>query len=556
MKRTLSLFTFLCVFMVISAQSFNVKKASKAVLTLKTFKADGSLLGSSCGFFIGEDGHALSCFTPFRDAYSAVVIDAQGREWPVQAMLGANETYDVAKFQVGIAKPQGLTVAPTDASTGEQVWLLPYHAGKVLPQGEVRRVEYFSGNNAYYTISLPLQDSQVSCPLLTPKGEVVGIMQPSANAADSLSYAVSALYADSLRMTGLSINDRALRSTHIKKALPREQDQALLTLYVAGSSLDSASYVNLVNDFITQFPKSADGYTYRAQLKMQANDFAGAQKDMEQSIAAAEKKDEAHYNYSRLVYQKEIYQGNQPYEPWSLNLSLQEVRKAYELNPQPIYRHHEAQVLYAQKQYANAFTIYDELVHSSLRSAELFYEASRCKIQLRDTIAQLALLDSALSMFSQPYLQEAAPYLLARAQALMDAGKWRSAVSDLNSYEPLMRSRIGANFYYIRYQAEVGARLFKQALEDIDRAIGLASDYDLYYAEKASLQVRVGLYEEAIGTASQCIKLAPDHSDGYLFLGLAQCLIGEKADGIKNLQKAKELGDAQADDLIVKYGGN
>ena len=36
-------------------------------------------------------------------------------------------------------------------------------------------------------------------------------------------------------------------------------------------------------------------------------------------------------------------------------------------------------------------------------------------------------------------------------------------------------------------------------------------------------------------------------------MGLAQCLKGEKAEGVKNLQKAKELGDAQADDLIEKY---
>ena len=46
----------------------------------------------------------------------------------------------------------------------------------------------------------------------------------------------------------------------------------------------------------------------------------------------------------------------------------------------------------------------------------------------------------------------------------------------------------------------------------------------------------------------------PDSSDGYLFLGLAQCLKGDKALGVVNLLKAKDLGDAQADVLIEKYG--
>lgn len=47
--------------------------------------------------------------------------------------------------------------------------------------------------------------------------------------------------------------------------------------------------------------------------------------------------------------------------------------------------------------------------------------------------------------------------------------------------------------------------------------------------------------------------LDSNNSDGYLFKGLAQCLKGDKAEGIKNLTKAKDLGDTQADALIEKY---
>ena len=168
-------------------------------------------------------------------------------------------------------------------------------------------------------------------------------------------------------------------------------------------------------------------------------------------------------------------------------------------------------------------------------------------------MGRLALLDSCLAQFSRPYLKEAAPYLLARAQLLIDMKRHRAAVNDLNDYETVMKAQVNANFYYLRYQAEVQGRLFQQALNDIDEAIRLTPQSDLYYAEKASLQVRVGQYDEAIQTALTCIELAPDHSDGYLFLGLAQCLKDQKAEGVKNLQKAKELGDPQAEELIEKY---
>ena len=171
----------------------------------------------------------------------------------------------------------------------------------------------------------------------------------------------------------------------------------------------------------------------------------------------------------------------------------------------------------------------------------------------RDTLAQLALLDSAVAMYDRPYLKEAAPFLFARAQARLDAGKYRDAVADLNDYEQLMPTQVNDRFYYIRHQADLGGRLFQQALNDINRAIELAPDNDLYPSEKASLQIRVGLFDEAMETARESIRQRPDYSDGYLFLGLAQCLKGQKEEGVKNLLKAKELGDPQADMLIEKY---
>ena len=248
-----------------------------------------------------------------------------------------------------------------------------------------------------------------------------------------------------------------------------------------------------------------------------------------------------------------MYLSQEPYEPWSLDKALSEAREAEKLNPLAIYRHQQAAILFAQKKYGESADIYNALFSSELRSPELFYEASRCKAAQKDTLGQIALLDSCLATFNQPYLKEAAPYLLARAQVLMDANQNRKAVTDLNEYEKLMVATVNDRFYYLRFQAEVGGRLFQQALNDIDQAIKMNPQYDLYYAEKASLQVRVGLYDEAIATANECVKIAPDHSDGYLFLGIAQCQKGLKADGLKNLQKARELGDSQADALIEKY---
>ena len=544
---------YLFTFLPLSAQPSWVKKATKSVFTLKTFTADGTLLGSANGFYVGKNGEAISCYAPFKGAQRAVVIDATGKEYEVACILGANETYDVAKFRVTTGKTLPLTVAQESASTDASVWLLPYNQVKKVPQGTVRKAEIFNQDYAYYTVALQMPDNSVGAPLLSEAGEVLGLMQQPASLMDTLNYAVSALFADSLKTTGLSINDPVLRATGIRKALPQDVGQAQLALYIGGASLDSLAYCQLIEDFILQFPNHPDGYTYRAQQLVNGSRFDDADRDMKKALKVAEKPDEVHYTYSRLMLQKLLYMPEQNYDAWSFDGSFDEAGEAYRINPLPTYRQQQAVVRYAQQRYDEAYAIYEELFASSLRSPELFYAASVCKEQLKDSVAQLALLDSCVAQFSRPYLKETAPYLLHRAQLLMDMNRHREAVTDLNDYESLMKTQLTSNFYYMKYQAEMKGRLYQQALDDINEAIHMTPQSDLYYAEKASLQVRVGLYSEAVETANICIQLAPDHSDGYLFLGLSQCLLGQKTEGVKNLKKAGELGDPQAEALIEKY---
>ena len=535
------------------AQPGWVKNASRSVFTLKTFAADGSMIASSNGFFTGANGEAVSNFTPFKGATRAIVIDAQGKELQVAGIMGANDMYDVVKFRVNGNKTQSLALSSSVAPVGSMAYLLPYHEVKAVKSGPVRKAETFQGDYPYYTVALSMGENQVSCPLLDESGQVIGMMQQPAVLGDSLSYAVSARFVDSLKITGLNYFDETFKLTQVKKLMPADIKEANLVLYFAGSQSDSAEYVSLIQDFIQQFPNASDGYIYRAQQETAGGDFAAAERDMEQALKFADPKDDAHFNYARIIYNKEIYQSAQPYAGWSLDKALQQIQSAISIKSLPTYRQLEGDIRFAKQQYDEAYEIYNSLLSTNLRSAELFFAAARCKEMQKDTTAMLALMDSTINMFSRPYLKDVAPYLWARAEARRNAGRYRDAINDMNEYETLMTATVNDNFYYIRHQVEILGRLYQQALNDINRAIQMNPNEVLYYAEKASLEIRVGLYDQAISTAQECIAIDAENSDGYLFLGLAQCLKGQKADGIKNLQKAKELGDSQADALIEKY---
>ena len=493
------------------------KKAAQAVFTLKTFKADGTLLGSANGVFVSENGEAVSSFTPFRGADRAVVIDAQGKEWPVETMMGANDMYDVAKFKVAAKKPTALTTG--SAASGATVWLVPYSVKKepVCVSGTVSKAEQFQGSYHYYTLTLQAQEQQQGCPILNEEGQVVGLLQAAADQHSTTSYAVSAPFAVSLHTNGLSMSDAALKTVRIPLAIPDKYDDALLALFMGASGMNAQQYADYVNRFIAHYPDASDGYVYRARLEVAANEFAKADEDMKKAVKVAEKKDDVHYQYAQLIYQKELLQSDHPYAEWSLQRALEESKLAYASNPQPVYRLQQAQILYSQKLYDEAYAVYEELSKGDLRGPDIFLAAAQCKLQKDDKRAAIAQLDSAISTFSRPYVKTAAPYLRAHAQLCMELRRYQLAINDMNDL------------------------------------VALEPNSAELWAEKASYELRVNLFDEALKSAQEVLRLDPQSSDGYLMTGIVQCQKGNKQEGMQNLRQAQSLGNPQAETFLQKY---
>ena len=134
-----------------------------------------------------------------------------------------------------------------------------------------------------------------------------------------------------------------------------------------------------------------------------------------------------------------------------------------------------------------------------------------------DKRAAIALLDSAMSTFSRPYVKTAAPYLRARAQLSMELRRYQLAINDMNDL------------------------------------VALEPNSAELWAEKASYELRVNLFDEALTSAQEVLRLDPQSSDGYLMTGIAQCQKGNRQEGLQNLQKAQSLGNPQADNFIQKY---
>lgn len=557
MKRTATLLFFLSALMVqAGAQNPKwFKKAYKAMFSIVTLDEDGHMLATGTGFYIDENGTALANYDLFKHAASAKVVGTDGKEYEVDAIIGASSLYDLVKFRVRTEKRTGaLSIADRFGLNREQVYILPYPTKEqnVCLSDTLKDVQKFNEHYGYYTLGKRLDDKYVNCPVMSEEGEVLGMIQKSADSKASVSYAVSAAYGNSLALNAMSAADNDLNAIKMRKALPQNEQEAQTYLFMISSRSDSATYNGYLNDYVDLFPNSPNGYVQRADFHMAHKNYEAAETDMEKAMAtAAPPKDEVCYSFSRMLYELNLRRDYSVYKDWDMNKALLLAETAYAANPLPLYTQQEGNILYALKDYEKAYEKFISLRETNMRSANIFLYAAQCKrMSGADTLAILALQDSAVACFSKPYHKDAAPALLERANTKLSLHMYREAVLDLNEYERLMRNEVNDLFYYRREQAEMQCRMFQQAIDDIDRAIRMKPDEALYHAEKAVVYYRIGEREEAIQSARKAIEIAPDFTDGYRILGICLLETGRQEEGNQYLRKAADMGDESSKHIL------
>lgn len=527
------------------AQPGPVQKVSKSVFTLTTFNKDGGIIASTQGVFIDNKGTAISTFKPFVGATKASIVDASGKSMNVDAILGADELYDVAKFRI-IGATTAAPIASQASVAGEKVWLVPYSIKKSpFQQEDISSVENFMTTYNYYIFSGSVPENAVGCPFVNKNGQVIGLMHTNGQTT-----AIDANYAKQLKVTGLSTLDAALRETGIRTALPDTEQDAITMMTLKKGQIPVDVYNEYTQEFINKFPTSAFGYKEKALYLVDQEKYDEAAKLMEEGIKKSTAKDEAHSNYADLIYQKIAYKGDSTYTAWTLDKAIDEAQKAYAAKPQPVYKHQEAQINFLKGNYQKACDMFLDLTKSNLNGGELYFEAAQAKTHLKAPAQEIeVLLDSAISVGARTGM--AGNYYLARANFLNEQGQYRRAIQDYNMYDSIARP-VDASFFYTRYQCETKLRMWQPALLDIARACYLAPKQPTFFAEWASLDLRVKRYDEGISAATHCTELAPEYADGYLLLGLLQKEKGLKDEAIKNLKKAQELGDTRAADYLSK----
>lgn len=565
MKRNIFLFVLFCLFAQWSmAQTPKwLDKSRRAVFSVITYDSEDKIQSVGNGFFISEDGMALSDYSLFKGAQRAVAVDFEGKQMPIVAIQGANSMYDIIKFKVGISgkKVISLPVASTAAAVDATVYLLPYSTQKAtsFTTGKVKEASLVGESDYYYSLAMKLDDKMVSCPVVNTAGQLVGLVQKSSDKdADQVCYAVGASLGKSLEITALSANDYTLNSVGIKKGMPETEQQALVYLYMSSSAMSPEDYSTLLDDYLIQYPRSADGYMRRANHYIYLSvDDASMDKvvaDIEKALSVSDKKDDVHFQFAKLIYNYQLSGPEKVYSDWTYDKALSEVRAAISIDPLSIYIQLEGDINFAKQDYEAAFTAYYKLTQTELVSPAIFFSAAKAKELANGDLEEIvALMDSCIAYCSTPMTSDNAAFLLERARIYMAAEKYRPAMLDYDAYYNAVKGSVNDVFYFYREQACFHAKQFQRALDDINKAIELNPAESTYYAELAVVNIRVGRNEDAVDALNRAIEIDPQYAEAYRLLGLAQTQMKKQSEACASFAKAKELGDPNVDNLIEKH---
>lgn len=573
MKRILHFILISCLCLSASAQKNAPKwmdKAKKAVFTVAAYGKDGNKLSATTGFFISETGEAVSSYTVFKGAEKATVTDSEGKTFSVKTILGADELYDVVKFQVEVPKKVVfLPVAAEPVANGTDAYLLAYSTGKnaVFKSGSVTEVTKLKDPYKYYKLAIALESSEQDAPLLTPEGEVFGLAQADAGGKKDVCYGLSAGYAQSLAIGSAEYLSSVYRSIRIPKGWPKDLGQATVALYLVGSTQDPQTRLKTIDDFISTFPDAQDGYLNRADLYAynrsalaatpaeQAVYLKKALDDIKTASKYSDKKGDYWFNQAKLIYGVSSSDTTLTDPAWTVDAALESVNKAIETEDLPAYHQLKADICFGKKEYQEAFDEYMIVNNSDAASASSYYMAAKAKEQITGfNIGDvISLLDKAIEKCGTNMSAEAAAYVLERIDWRLRLAQYAEAVTDYDLYYSLVNGQVLPNFFYLREQAKFRAGDLDGALADIRTAIEASPQTADYYAEEASVYVRQQKYEEALNSIGQALALAPDFGACYRLRGVCYVRLEKKAEACEAFQKAKELGDPVADKLIKEH---
>lgn len=171
-----------------------IKKIEPSIIVVLTYDREGKLLGQGSGFFINENGEAITSRHVLEGAVRAEVKTIDGMIYPITKIIAEDQDGDIVKLEVTIPKNQlhFLEISPVLPEVGEQIVVIgsPLGLEQTVSDGIVSAVRKIPIFGKIIQISAPISPGSSGSPVVNLNGEVIGVATFQMVEGQNLNFAI------------------------------------------------------------------------------------------------------------------------------------------------------------------------------------------------------------------------------------------------------------------------------------------------------------------------------------------------------------------------------
>jgi tetratricopeptide (TPR) repeat protein len=239
-----------------------IKRVEPSIIIFLTYSKDGSPIGQGTGFFVSNEGDAITNYHVLRGASRAVVKTSEDRIYPVKKVIAEDEEGDLIRVSVDIPKEavHPLSIYPSFPEVGERIIVIgtPLGLEKTVSDGIVSAVREIPKFGKIIQVTAPISQGSSGSPVVNLKGEVVGVVSFFLMPGQNLNFAIPGE-----RITKLTLTDGKTLSEWEDKQQD-ERLEAAKQLYNMGRTLlwaeDYEKALSYFAEALKRNPNDADTY--------------------------------------------------------------------------------------------------------------------------------------------------------------------------------------------------------------------------------------------------------------------------------------------------------
>ncbi len=168
------------------------EKCAKSVFLITVYSINGAKRASGSGFFISNDGLAVTNYHVLVDARDIEIRTAEGKIYRDITIIDEDYNMDLALFRVNGISSVGLPISDKLVKQGQTAYAIgsPLGLENTISQGIISNPARTLDNRTYIQISVPIDHGSSGGALLNEYGEVIGVTSAGFNSSADLNLAI------------------------------------------------------------------------------------------------------------------------------------------------------------------------------------------------------------------------------------------------------------------------------------------------------------------------------------------------------------------------------